>query len=599
MDYPWGQLHRSLFLKYFVALFLAVVVPLLAAGISNAWFGYRDQRTMLSALLKVEAASASGKIQSFLAGIRNQLGWTVQQPWTAGTEEQHRLDALRVLRQTPAVVSITLVDGAGIERLYVSRVELNKAAGQRDLSADPGVLAARERQIWYGPVAFYNGSEPFMTLAVGGNRQAVGIAIAELNLKLIWNLISAIRVGHTGHAFVLDQPGRLIAHPDISKVLRGADEETAASLRNLQGKILDSGGEIFSTKSDEGRAVVAAAATVPGVDWTVVVEQPTVEAFAPLYSAFWRTGALLLVGITLAVGLAYWLARRITRPIEVLEEGAEKIGAQQFDHRIEIATGDELERLATRFNQMARELAISHERSERIARLKRFLAPQVAELVEKAGDQSVLAGQRAEVVVVFCDLRGFTTFAAHAAPDEIMYVLGSYYEALGLIITRYEATLTSFVGDGLMVLVNAPVPRPEPALHAVKMAMEMQTAVQSLVSGWLLRGHAIGFGVGIAMGLATVGRIGSESRMDYTAIGNVVNLASRLCSSARDRQILIDSTVADAVRDDLFVVELGTRQLKGYDEEVNVFDAGNSGSVEHVMQTSVSASLSSTSTKVR
>ena len=143
MDYPWGQLHRSLFLKYFVALFLAVVVPLLAAGISNAWFGYRDQRTMLRALLRVEAASASNKIQSFLTGIRDQLGWTVQQPWTPGTEEQHRLDALRVLRHVPAVVSITLVDGAGIERLRVSRVELNKAAGQRDLSTDPAVVGAR------------------------------------------------------------------------------------------------------------------------------------------------------------------------------------------------------------------------------------------------------------------------------------------------------------------------------------------------------------------------------------------------------------------------------------------------------------------------
>jgi class 3 adenylate cyclase len=187
----------------------------------------------------------------------------------------------------------------------------------------------------------------------------------------------------------------------------------------------------------------------------------------------------------------------------------------------------------------------------------------------------VLAGQRAEVVVVFCDLRGFTAFSASSGPEEIMQVLGDYYEALGSIITRYEATLTSFSGDGLMVLVNAPVPCAEPALRAVEMATEMQKVVQSLVAGWRSRGYKIGFGVGLAMGRATVGRIGYESRVEYTAIGNVVNLASRLCSSAEDEQILIDSALAEAVRDKLPLVALGTRRFKGFDKELAVYSAGS------------------------
>jgi class 3 adenylate cyclase len=265
----------------------------------------------------------------------------------------------------------------------------------------------------------------------------------------------------------------------------------------------------------------------------------------------------------------------MTGPIRQLEEGTERIGAGQFDHRINIATGDEFERLATRFNRMAGELAVSQERSERIARLKRFLAPQVAELVEKAGDESVLAGQRAEVVVVFCDLRGFTAFSARFGPEEIMQVLGDYYEALGSIITRYEATLTNFSGDGLMVLVNAPVPCAEPALRAVEMATDMQKVVQSLVAGWRSRGYKIGFGVGLAMGRATVGRIGYESRVEYTAIGNVVNLASRLCSSAEDEQILIDPALAEAVRDKLPLIALGTRRFKGFDKELAVFSVSH------------------------
>ena len=253
--------------------------------------------------------------------------------------------------------------------------------------------------------------------------QAIGIVVAEINLKLIWIVVSEIRVGRSGQAFVLDQTGRLIAHPDISKVLRGTDENTAAALRRLRDAIAAAGGEATTARNAENEPVVTAMASIPSVGWTVFVEQPQAEAFAPLYASLWRTGGLLLAATVFAAALAYWLARRMTGPIRLLEEGTDKIGAGQFDHRINIATGDELERLAVRFNQMAQELAISRDRSERIARLKRFLAPQVAELVEKSGDESVLAGQRAEVVAVFCDLRGFTAFSAHAEPEDIMQVL--------------------------------------------------------------------------------------------------------------------------------------------------------------------------------
>ncbi|PAQ10232.1 adenylate/guanylate cyclase domain-containing protein [Mesorhizobium temperatum] len=567
-----APVRRSLFRKYFIALFAAVIVPVAASGISDAWFGYHDQRAMLSALLRVEATSAAGKMQSFLAGIRNQLGWTLQRTLTTAAGGQHRLEALRAMRQAPAIVSISLVDHAGVERLYVSRIGLNRLEGGSDRSGDPAVAGARSTGIWYGPVTFRNGSEPFLTMALLGPIDS--IAVAEINLKLIWVVISEIRVGRSGQAIVIDQTGRIIAHPDISKVLQGTDENTAAALRRLRDKIVAAHGEAATARNAEDERVVTAMAPIPSVGWTVFVEQPQAEAFAPLYASLWRTGGLLLAAIVLAAALAYWLARRMTGPIRLLEEGTEKIGAGQFDHRIDIATGDELERLAVRFNQMAQELAVSRDRSERIARLKRFLAPQVAELVEKSGDESVLAGQRAEVVAVFCDLRGFTAFSAHAEPDDVMQVLRDYYEALGAIITRYEATLTNFSADGLMVLVNAPVPSAEPALRAVEMAIDMQDAVQHLIAEWRLRGHAVGFGIGLAMGRATVGRIGYEARVDYTAIGNVVNLASRLCSSADDRQILTDDSVACSVGGKIPMVALGARHLKGFDEEVRVYDVG-------------------------
>ena len=558
-----------------MVLFIAVGIPLFAKGVSDAWFGYHDQRGLLNARLRTEAALAASKIDNFLVGIKDQLKWGVRQDWSLDSQDQHRFDALGVLRQVPAVISITLVDGDGIEQLYVSRIDLNRIASGVDRSRDPAVVGAQSTGKWYGPVIYYQESEPFMAISVAGNRRSTGIAIAEINLKLIWNIVSAIQVGHSGHAFVLDQQGRLIAHPDISLVLSGTNDDTLKATRKLWQAIEAAGGEAITSKNTDGESVITVMTMIPGVNWAVFVEQPLSEAFAPIYAALWRTAILLLAGIALASALAYWLAQRMTRPIRVLEDGTRRIGAGQFDHRIEIATGDDFERLANRFNQMSGDLAVSQERSERIARLKLFLAPQVAELVEKAGDENLLASQRAEVVVAFCDLRGFTAFSVRSEPDEIMQVLGDYYEALGSVITRYEATLTSYTGDGLMVLINAPVPCAEPAVHAVEMAIDMQKLVQNLISDWCSRGYAIGFGVGLAMGPATVGRIGYADRIEYTAIGKVVNLASRICSSAEDGQILIDQSLAKAVRDKLPLVSLGKRRFKGFDEQLAVYSIGN------------------------
>jgi class 3 adenylate cyclase len=562
--------RTSLFTKYFLALFAAVVVPLLIAGGSEAWFGYHDRRARLNELLGTEARAAAAKIQDFLEGIRDQLGWTVQLPWSENLDERRRLDALRLLRQVPAVVSLTLIDAAGRERMFVSRIGLNRIEGGDDHSGDAAVKGARSERVWFGPVTFYRGSEPFMTVAVAGNRSAVGVAVAEINLKFIWDVISAIRVGRTGEAFVLDQPGRLVAHPDISLVLR-ADETATQPLRMLRAAILAQPGQAIAGRDTTEKTVLAAMAQIPGVDWSVIVKQPAAEAFGPIYAALWRTGALLIAGAALAAILAYWLTQRMIGPIRLLEEGAARIGAGQFDHRISLSTGDEFERVATRFNEMAAELAVSQEHAERISRLKRFLAPQVAELVDRTGDDSVLDGRRVDVVVVFCDLRGFTAFSAQAEPETIMGVLGEYYDALERVVSAHGATLTNFSGDGVMVLVNAPVACPDPALRAVNMASDMQMSVQKLMAGWRALDQRLGFGVGLAMGPATVGRIGSEGRLDYTAIGNVVNLASRLCSSAEDSEILIDRVAACAVGSSVPLVELDARPLKGFDQPVPVF----------------------------
>ena len=201
---------------------------------------------------------------------------------------------------------------------------------------------------------------------------------------------------------------------------------------------------------------------------------------------------------------------------------------------------------------------------ERLGSLKRFLAPQVAELILSSGDERLLDSHRREITVVFCDLRGFTAFAETSEPEEVMAVLRQYHAALGQLIFRHEGTLERFVGDGLVVLFNDPLPCPDPAARAVRMAIAMRGRIAALSEGWRKHGHELGFGVGIAQGYATLGRIGFEGRYDYAAIGPVANLASRLCDEATDAEILVSQRVLTAVEQLVETEPAGDLVLKGF-----------------------------------
>ena len=209
---------------------------------------------------------------------------------------------------------------------------------------------------------------------------------------------------------------------------------------------------------------------------------------------------------------------------------------------------------------------------ERIGRLRRFLSPQIAEIVLSSGGEQLLASHRREITVVNCDLRGFTGFAEVAEPEEVIQVLRQYHETLGKLIHEFEATLEHYAGDGVMVWFNDPLPCPDPCERAVRMAVMMRTRVAELVTQWGKQGHELGFGVGIAHGYATLGRIGFEGRFDYGAVGTVVNLAARLCSQAANTQILIDRKVLNAV-DSMFATEpAGEFILKGLHRPTAAFN---------------------------
>jgi adenylate cyclase len=278
-----------------------------------------------------------------------------------------------------------------------------------------------------------------------------------------------------------------------------------------------------------------------------------------------------------------------------IEAGADDFVSKPFDQSellARVASLARIKRYHDTITQQAAELAQWNAKLEtrvltqlgelqRMNRLRRFLSPQVAELVINSGDDSILGGHRREIVVVFCDLRGFTAFAESSEPEEVMGVLGEYHAALGELIFRYEGTLERFTGDGLMVFFNDPIPLDRPAQRAVEMALAMRDRVRTLAEGWSRLGHDLGFGVGIAQGFATLGRIGYEGRFDYAAIGSVTNLAARLCGDAGAGQVLVSQRVFSAVDDVAVGESVGTLQLRGFSRAIRAF------SVSRIINSSV------------
>jgi adenylate cyclase len=565
---------RGRLLRKYVVLFAAVVcAALLGNGLVEAWFLYREQTASLSHMQIEQADAAAAKINQFVTDIENQLGWTTQLPWSVGTMDQRRFDAGRLLLQVPAITELTLVDATGQERLRVSRLGPDVIDSRADLSAEPKFAEAKSRKVYFGSVYFRGGSEPYMTLALSGPRRDSGVSVAEINLKFIGDVVSQIGVGDTGKAFVVDAGGRLIAHPDISLVLRNTDLAGSAQMRVARAaSATDRAARAFVIEDFQGQRVLSAFSPIMPLGWFVFVDLPVSEAYAPLYASLIRTGVVLLVGLLAAFIAGFFLARRMIVPIRALQDGAVRIGGGDLGHRVEVHTGDELETLADQFNIMSIELLNSKQREERVGRLRRFLSPQLAEVIESAGSEKLLESHRREVSVVFCDMRGFTAFSEVATPEQVMAILNEYHVALGVLIHKFEGTLERFVGDGVLVWFNDPLPCPNPSERAVRMAVEMRTAIAALTTKWRTAGHQIGFGIGITYGDATLGRIGFEGRFDYSAIGSVVNLAARLCGEAKDGQILIDESVKAAVASFVKWESVGDLTLKGIRHPVPAYN---------------------------
>ena len=365
-SFLWRLVQSALFWKY-VALLVAIMsLALVTDSLVNIWFTYREYRTELVRLQKEQAGSAASKITQFIKEIEAQLGWTTHLSWASPATEQRELDGLRLLRQVPAIAELILLDDQGREQLRLSRQTMDRVGSNTDFSLAESFKAAVANRVHYGPVYFRRQTEPYMTLAVAGARREAGVSLAEVNLKHIWDVINQIRVGENGRAYVVDANGRLIAHPDISRVLRNTDLSQLAQVQAARGGAPESGSEAAQIAHDlNGEPVLTAHARAEPLNWLVLVELPVQEANEPLYAAVTRSALVVAAGLLLALLAALFLARRMVVPIQALTTGAARIGAGALDHRISIRTGDELEALGEQFNRMAAQLQGSYATLER------------------------------------------------------------------------------------------------------------------------------------------------------------------------------------------------------------------------------------------
>jgi signal transduction histidine kinase/DNA-binding response OmpR family regulator len=399
-----GQLVR----KYAVFVASALCLALVFNGIVNTIFAFRDQHALVVRVQQEKADFAAQRIGQFVSDIMRQLDWVSQLGPTPTPTEDRRLDGLRLMRQIAAISEFVQIDASGREFVALSRTERDRIDSGRDWSDKPAFRNAQKTGDYYGPVWFRRGSEPYMDLAKAGPAPRRDVALATINLTYILYLMSRLTVGEEGRAYVVDGAGRLIAHPDLRFVLRDTNLAEVVT-RHEAAHAGEPDYRGVSMRDMEGRAVLSVMAPVPWLDWRVIVDLPESEAFAPIYDSILRSLIVLVLVLVLAVFASVLLSRRMAAPIRALSEGAARIGEGHLDERIEIRSGDELERLGDEFNRMAERLhesrsALEDKVAERTRALaealeRAFTEHRAADDARRAAEQATQAKSRFLAVV--------------------------------------------------------------------------------------------------------------------------------------------------------------------------------------------------------
>jgi len=369
---------------------------LLISGGVGLYFSYQENKVALASLQHEKALAAATRIEQFVLQIERQIADAALPQLSLESLEQRRIELIKLSQRAQEVTDVTYIDAHGREQILESRLKMSEMRSGRDWSQEPAFKNARPGQTWYGPVYFRKETEPYMQIAVRSAREGGAVTVADVNLKFIWDVVTRIRVGQKGKAYVVDSTGHLVADPDIGLVLRKTD---MAPLEQVKAALHPDAAENVTmvAKDLAGNPVLTAWAPIePGRDaprrdgppptplgWKVFVEQPVSEVYKPLDATLYRTVALIIAGLLFSALAAMWLARTMARPISILQEGAQRIGAGDLETQIQMKTGDELESLADQFNAMTAQLRESYaglERKveERTAELQQALEQQTA-----------------------------------------------------------------------------------------------------------------------------------------------------------------------------------------------------------------------------
>lgn len=438
-----GRLLR----RTFLIAFLLVSGGLISSGAVELFFRYRESVESIGALQREMAQGVAFKIQAFVQDIEKTLRASTQTPEivTEGLTEAYRFQLIKLLRVAPAITTATALDTEGHETLKVSRVQMVQSQELAEQSTNEAFTQARQGASFLSSVYFVRQSEPYLRIGVPIERFAgdvVGVLIAEVNLKYIWDVISNIKVGQTGYAYVVSRDGDLIAHPDISLVLQ---KQSVKHLGQVQAALAGQSGPFTVQANLAGDKVFPAYAAMPDLGWAVIVERLADEAYAPLYASMLRTAILLLLGLGMAVVASLLIGRRVVRPLAVLRQGAARIGTGALTHRIDIQTDDEFQDLATEFNYMATQLQESY------AELEQRVEARTHELEERSRELEIASKHKSQFLANMShELR--TPMNAILGYTELIIdeIYGEVPERIREVLERVQHS-----GQHLLGLINA------------------------------------------------------------------------------------------------------------------------------------------------
>jgi signal transduction histidine kinase len=459
---PAARLHRGqLFRKYFLLILGLVCGALLISGGIGLYFAYQENKVALASLQREKAAAAAARIEQFVSQIEQQLAFAALPQLGAEGFDQRRIEFLKLLRVAHAVTDITQIDARGREQLFESRLGMSVAGSGKDRSQEPAFKNARPGQTWFGPVYFRKETEPYMSIAVRSGGEAGAVTVADVNLKFIWDVVTRIKIGQKGKAYVVDSTGFLVADPDIGLVLRktdlsgleqvkaafapGADDSLAMLAKDLAGNpVLTAHAPI-----EPAREQLSRGAPPSVLGWKVFVEQPVSEVYAALDATILRTVALIVAGLLFSALAAMYLARSMVRPINTLQEGAQRIGAGELDQKIDIRTGDELEALAGQFNRMTEQLRESY------SGLERKVEERTAELKQALDFQ----GASGEILASISSSIANTQPVFDAIVRNLLRLLGTQFAAVQLVRDG-KLELAAIDGEAGIEQLRASYPQP-------------------------------------------------------------------------------------------------------------------------------------------